>query len=53
MYTVFSEGFFTSDKQIFYVIKFLSAMTSQLHIFFKKSGGWVRNVFEGTIQSAA
>ena len=25
----------------------------QLHIFFKKSGGWVRNVFEGTIQSAA
>ena len=29
MYRVFSEGFFTSDKQIFYVIKFLSAMTSQ------------------------
>ena len=36
MHTVFYEVFFISDKQLFYVMKFLNAMTSwklQLHIF--------------------
>ena len=40
MHTVFYEVFFISDKQLFYVMKFLNAMTSwklQLHNFLKKS----------------
>ena len=39
MHTVFYKVFFVSDKQLFYVMKFLNAMTSyklQLHIFSKK-----------------